>query len=369
MKFASNLKLIIIYICLIVIACPAFGQNSPSDNEAADFLKTDLSVLRDNAVEAYNQGNFAGAARSYLELLKYNIDDKTSLYNLACCYGLMGNDKLAAEYLDLAAQAGFDDLASIMQDRDFARVRQSAKFKAVTDSILSRYNAKRSTLGNEIYFDACAIFECRSHLPENFDKTKSYPLVVALHGYGGRADYMIRIWEQFDQPEFIFVAPYAPYHFLQNGALAYSWNLWLTEGEEFPGEDFDITENFIIKLVNDLKSVYNISDVYLMGHSQGASTTYITGIKHHELFKGIIAISGPLGSYWLDDTALDTGKNLRTLIIHGKNDRTIKYYEGQSAKTLLEKHGYAVEFISHDGGHELPPPTILKQIGQWIEKD
>ena len=56
-------------------------------------------------------------------------------------------------------------------------------------------------------------------------------------------------------------------------------------------------------------------------------------------------------------------------IIHGQNDRTIKYFEGQAAGNLLEKHGYTVEFISHEGGHNLPPKTILKQIGQWIEKD
>jgi len=369
MKFRYGSKLITICFYLIVIVCPVYSQNNQNIDRVADFLKTDLNQLRNQAADAYNRGAFGEAAQQYLELLRYNINDKTALYNLACCYGLLGNDKLAAEYLKLAVKAGFDDLEMIRQDKDFARVRQSANFSAVYDSLVAQNKAKQSALGTEIYFDACAIFQCYAHLPENFDKTKTYPLVVGLHGYGGRADYMIKIWEDFDKPEFIFVAPYGPYHFLIGNRLAYSWNLWLTEGEEFPGEDFDITENFIIKLINDLKTVYNIGDVYLMGHSQGASTTYITGIKHHDLFKGLIAISGPLGSYWLDEATLNAGNNLKIMIIHGQNDRSIKYYEGQAAKRLLEKHGYTVEFISHEGGHSLPPKTILKQIGQWIEKD
>jgi predicted esterase len=369
MRFRFGLILAAIYLGFVAIIYPVYSQNSQNDDSVAEFLKTDLSQLRAKAADAYNHGDFEKAIQQYLELLKYNINDKTSLYNLACCYGLLGNDKLATEYLRLAAKAGFDDLEMIRQDKDFARVRQSANFSAVYDSLVAQYKANKSALGNEIYFDACAIFECLAHLPATFDKTKSYPLVVGLHGYGGRADYMIKIWDDFDQPGFIYVAPFAPYHFLLGNRLAYSWNLWLTEGEEFPGEDFDITENYIIKLINDLKSVYNISDVYLMGHSQGASTTYITGIKHHELFKGLIAISGPLGPYWLNDSTLTAGNDLKIMIIHGKNDRTIKYWEGQTAKDLLEKHGYQVEFISHEGGHELPPKTILKQIGRWVEKD
>ncbi|MCP4580607.1 MAG: hypothetical protein GY839_03260 [candidate division Zixibacteria bacterium] len=364
-----NIKsaVILIYCGFVLMPCAIMGQITQSNDDTGKILNSNFPFLRSQAVDAYNGGNYEEAAKLYRQMLERNIDDNVSFYNLACCYGLLNKPSLAGTFLKQAIETGFDDFELLTRDSDFDTVKKSAVFSSLYDSLIAGHELDMAALGNEIFFDACAIFRCRSHLPEKFDKTKTYPLVLGLHGYGGSADYMIKMWQHFDQPEFIYVAPYGPYHFMIGNSQAYSWNLWLTEGEEFPGEDFYITENFIIKLLNDLKSVYNIGDIYLMGHSQGASTSYITGIKHHELFKGIIAISGPLNMYWLDKTTLDAGNNLDVLIVHGKNDQEIFYAEGVAAKNLLTQHGYNPGFIAHNGGHRLPSESILKQIGEWSE--
>lgn len=369
----------ILMVTIIFLPLVSIGQDNqvivesdlqsidPLRPEAGDFLFEDYRENVRQAERYYQNGDYENAARYYLYSLKSNPDDFTSIYNLACCYGLMEKPALAGKYLKLAVESGFSDLAFINSDPDFSKVKGQAPFMAAIDSINVYMNERYKDAGDILYFDACAIFQCRLKLPENFDKNKTYPLVVALHGYGDAADNFATIWQRFENPEFLFAVPYAPYHFTQGSRIAYSWNLWLPGDDEFPGQDFDITEEYIINLINTLKKYYNISDTYLLGHSQGASSTYITGIKHHEMFKGLIPMSGPLSPFWLNDSTLNEGNQLKIYTVHGINDRTIRYGEALAAKKLLEDHGYNIKFTGFDGGHEYPPEAIMQKIEKWIE--
>ena len=192
--------------------------------------------------------------------------------------------------------------------------------------------------------------------------------MVGLHGYGGSADNFVSIYQRFENPQFIFAVPFAPYHFMAGSLLSYSWNLWLPGDEEFPGKEFYITENYITNLITQLKQSYKVSDVYLMGHSQGGATTYITGIKHHEMFKGIISMAGPFSPLWISDSLMQAANHLRVLIVHGKNDKVIHFVEGTSAQKTLEKNGFKVDFIEFDGTHSYPPEAVMHQVQDWLKK-
>ena len=104
----------------------------------------------------------------------------------------------------------------------------------------------------------------------------------------------------------------------------------------------------------------------MIGHSMGAATSYVTGIERHQLFDGIVAIAGSLNTYWLSDSVLNAGNDLKVLIVHGKNDKTFRFVEAISAQRLLERHGYNVSFIEHKGGHEIPGNDKMKEIAAWI---
>ncbi len=339
----------------------------PLDPAAGDFLFQDQRELVRQAQSFYNEGDYRRAAAQYLYALQFNPGDNISIYNLACCYGLMNQPELATKYLRLALTSGFQNTELAKNDADFNNVRSNPEFKAVLDSIPRLTSLDSETQGRTLFFDACAIFQCRLHLPNNYDRTKTYPLVVGLHGYSDDANRFVENYSKFDDPGFIFAAPFAPYHFQLGNRIAYSWNLWIPGDIEFPGRDFNITEEYIINLINSLKKYYNIGDIYLMGHSQGGATTYITGIKHHEIFKGIIPIAGPFNPVWIGDESISEGNGLRVMIVHGKNDRSIFYREGVAARKILTEHEYNVDFIDYDGGHEYPPRDVFRKIQNWIE--
>ena len=372
-------------ICLIVIIiCFFFGARDsvigqPAVNQAAidsiniyadtadDFLAIDFPEIRARAEAAYRNGDYENAARHYLYLLRYNVDDPILLYNLACCYGLLGRAVPAANFLARAMEAGFNDPGYIRNDRDFNEVRGDREFSTIFDSLMNYYGSIPAA-DREVLFDGASINRCLVRLPENYDPAKPYTLVLGLHGYGDAADHFVTVWDRFEAPDFIFAVPFAPYPFLTGDRLGYSWNFRIAGRGQFPGRYFDLTEKYIIDSIDGLRSSYNIREVYLMGHSQGASVAYLTGITHPDLFAGLICFSGPLNSFWLDSLTIKNAHDLRVFIAHGESDPVIRFLEGQGAKNLLEKYGYDVEFQSFAGGHEYPPAGIFKRVGKWLKR-
>ncbi|MFQ6000120.1 MAG: alpha/beta hydrolase, partial [Anaerolineae bacterium] len=132
-------------------------------------------------------------------------------------------------------------------------------------------------------------------------------------------------------------------------------------------------------IVQDLARRHDIDEVYLMGFSQGAILAYLTGIKHHRVFRGIICLSGPgllaplvnpfagpFNPAWLAEEFIQDAGELRVFMTHGKDDQ-VPYELGTRSRDILLKHGYDVTFRDFDGGHTLPPEEILAQIVKWIK--
>jgi tetratricopeptide (TPR) repeat protein len=72
--------------------------------------------------------DYKEAVKYYHLLLKAGRCEFDDLYNLACSYAQMGNEKQAVKYLKLAISDGFKDIDHIMSDPDFEKIKDSPKF-------------------------------------------------------------------------------------------------------------------------------------------------------------------------------------------------------------------------------------------------
>ncbi len=61
-----------------------------------------------------------------------------------------------------------------------------------------------------------------------------------------------------------------------------------------------MSEEYVANVIRTLTTKYNPSNVYLMGHSQGAWMTFNTGLNYPKLFDGLIAFGG-----WVDTVRID----------------------------------------------------------------
>ena len=230
-----------------------------------------------------------------------------------------------------------------------------------------------------IHIEGTALFGCHVRLPKKYTPERSCPLIVGLTGGGGNPEEFFTLWDQFPDKKFIYAVPQAPYPVLDDGKLGFDWAMWPTGDEELIAKATELSEKYIVQVVQDLTSSYNIGDVYLLGFSQGAIFAYLAGIKHHHVFKGLICMSGPglltplinpftgfSNPAWLSEEFIQDAAELRIFIIHGKDDRLAPYQMGVRSRDILLEHGYEVKFRDFDGGHGHPPKEILAQISNWI---
>jgi phospholipase/carboxylesterase len=243
-------------------------------------------------------------------------------------------------------------------------------------------SAKGQEAHDEIhYFDSSALFECKVKLPIIYDPERAYPLVIGLHGGGNSLDEFIDIWKYFENPEFIFAVPQAPYKWLMEEKIGYDWSAWPTGDIAVMARALDLTSKYIADLVESLRERYNTQDVYLLGFSQGSIITVTAGINNHHLFKGLIILSGPplyeptwspfvdwFDLEWPTEESARSAKDLRVFIAHGNSDQLVDINLAYKSRDIFEKFGYNVTFFEHKDGHVISPDAI-KQIKIWLKSD
>ena len=364
---------------LALIVIPAIASCAQeidwSHPETIDINRADLVSFLDSAEpglkvkadRAYRSGKFDDAIRYYAASLRVVGTDGPILYNIACCYGCLGNADLAAQYLTRSVNAGFDGAGSVEIDPDFNKVRESSAIKAVLDGIAKAKAEWQKALGAVIEVRVPTYLPCRVRVPDGYDPAKCYPLLIGLHGFGGSSENFMSLWDEFGRNDFIYAAPEAPYPTRLGGRFGYNWKLVDPAKDDQADMARQCTEDYIVKLVQELRAKYKVTDVYLMGFSQGAGYTYMIGISNPRLFKGIMVFGGGLDAAWVTEAKLCVAKDLPIFIGHGRQDRIVDYKAATLARDVLKEHGYDVTFVDFEGGHTMPKDILQKAI-QWMRK-
>jgi phospholipase/carboxylesterase len=354
-------------ILLLVIAATlgAWSQPplDPLNPNIGDFLDADATVLTRRGDSAYQAGAYLDAAANYLVALRADPSASNTIYNLACCYGLLKRDTLAALYLARAARAGFDEVEHVRRDPDFDPVRHMPVFTALVDSLEAALAAAEKTQGELVHVRAGALLPCRVFVPEGWDSTRAYPLVVGLHGYGASAKGFARIWQRFGNPRFIYAVPETPYMMMPGREPGYSWYPDLADTARWP-EAAQLTQEYVLAVADELGKRFKVTERWLLGFSQGCGLAYATAISHPGAFTGIGAFGG-----WLDDDLTDeqvaAAKSLAVFIAHGREDRMVEFKAATAARERLKKHGYRLRFEEFAGGHTVPA-ELARKFADWV---
>ncbi len=171
----------------------------------------------------------------------------------------------------------------------------------------------------------------RLYVPENYDPSRKYPLVVALHGYGGNQDYFFNSAHDLralsDQHGFIFVAP-----------MGYSISGWYGAPLSVPGStpranvpqvppkpaaeerrERDLSEADVMNVVAIVRKEYSIDParIYLMGHSMGGMGAWYLGQKYADIWAAIAPLSGTLDGV---DYSLDRLRKMPVMLSVGSTE-------------------------------------------------
>ena len=341
---------------------------NPLDSAATSFLDVQWQGYEQIGLQNLQQGKYLEAAKYFIAALRFNADDITSLYNLACCYSKLGHTNLAIQYLKKAGTAGYSDYSYAMMDTDFVDIRNHADFINCIEEI----QKSAQNTGKVLYVEGSKLIPCRVHIPYDYDPNKEYSLLIGLHGYSGNAESMSRLWRHFKKQNFIYVTPEAPYPVMGstgNSEGRFSWEPQSSNAALWKRAD-PLPEKYINNVRNYISSVFKVNKVFLMGFSQGTGYAYITGIKNPDDYSGIICFAGSLPisakpTSMLMEKDIENGKNLSVFIAHGMNDGAVAYEVSMKNRDYLKDRGYDVTFRDYVAGHIIDI-SVLRKAEKWM---
>lgn len=180
-------------------------------------------------------------------------------------------------------------------------------------------------------------------LPDDYDITQRYPLVIMLHGYGANSvlqDAIFGLTVRAEAGSFILVKP--------NGTVDEDgqqfWNA-ATECCDFGQTGVDDV-GYLAGLITQATSLYPTSHVALVGHSNGGYMSYRMACEHPENIDRIASLAGTMSSV---PSECPGSEPVRVLHMHGTADETIAYESSGSHIGAEESLAHWTELASCTG--------------------
>ena len=197
----------------------------------------------------------------------------------------------------------------------------------------------------------------RLYVPENYDKQKKYPLVLYLHGGGGRGDdnrkqieggngYLVDLLvsrsTQTKNPS-IVVVPQSP------------GEGWVDSDSITPTSYLSL----VLDLIRDLESSYSI-DVnrrYVLGQSMGGFGTFAILTMQPKMFAAAVPLCG--GG---DESKAAQIAHIPIWAFHGELDQAVRVERSRNMIAALTKAGGKPKYTEYKGeGHTIWTRVVKEQ--------
>jgi phospholipase/carboxylesterase len=194
-------------------------------------------------------------------------------------------------------------------------------------------------------------------LPDNYDSTRTCPLIVAIHGYGDRMGAYVGTNSQLCPEGAIGLYPESPFPFENEGKIGWTWWLWADSGSGLSQQSTKQQSiDWILSCINRVKAKYRVDTtaVFLFGFSQGGMLTYEIGVRYPRLFRGLIPAGGLLDYQFDSLHRFDTAcLHLPLRALHGAYDDMVEFSADQASNDTLRNRGMPAELLRYPAKHEL----------------
>ena len=194
------------------------------------------------------------------------------------------------------------------------------------------------------------------YIPSSYDGNTSVPLVLCLHGLGDNMNNFSGIGMNFvaDTANFIVLTPQALVESQFTGSTAWNSGASYLGFTLNPGVN-DI--NFLKSLIDSTILNYNIDvkRIYVCGFSMGGFMSNRLACELEYKFAAIASVAGTIGG------AINCipGREIPVLHIHGTNDGTIDYYNGQYGMNASDLVNH---WVNNNGCNPIPDSTDLPDL-------
>lgn len=324
-------------LVLVLGLTSAFGADDPPSTRQDLTEKFNL---------AYTNHDFIEAIRWGLKLEESRPNQPLQQYNLACVYALVGNDRTAFVWLRRSIDNRFRWPATIENDSDLSSLRENPLWAKILAAV--RANAKAY---DNFVRKAFSLSPPLVALPSDYDPERPAPLIIALHGYGGRPNGYPAQWRPAAEK---IGAILATPHGLQRLGEGYFWG---------GIEEAEIIVKLTIEYVRQTHA-FDEESVVLTGFSQGGFMAMAIGARNPDLFAGIIPMAGGYRPE-IDAPPPVSPESPRYFFMVGSRDEAKE--QCRKAFEAFDAAGYTAKLRIYPGvGHTFPRLTN-RELGKALK--
>jgi len=298
------------------------------------------------AVEVGDDGRTLGAATLLVSLRK-GLDEtvRALTANAAAAPAEIKSDILYPIDRMRNVNRGRLELRTFDPDKDFSEAQAVA---AAAKSGKSPYAGRTGDFKRHYLLEtASEIMPYRMYVPASYSPSRSYPLIIALHGLGGTEDSFFDGYERkfpvlAEQHGYIVAAPLG---YRVDGS--YGWGLGNPPADPATRRVQDYSEQDVMRVLQLVKQQYKIDDsrIYLIGHSMGAIGTWKLAPKYPNVFAAIATFAGSG-----NPATLEQIKQVPQFVVHGDADATVNVQGSRAMVAKAKELGIDVKYIEVPGG-------------------
>jgi predicted esterase len=202
------------------------------------------------------------------------------------------------------------------------------------------------------------------------ESRRRWPLLIALHGYQGDKDSMMRVARRIAAGQMLVISLQGPNHFFvnyeddpKNYRVGFGWGTtWKME------ESIELHHHNVRALVDLSVRKYRASrgQVFLLAFSQACSYNYRFVFTHPRLVRGAIAVCGGVPSDWNENPQYRPAQT-HVLHIAATRDRWYSREKNLEFRRKLAQRAASLDFRFYNSPHKFPR-TSVPHIRKWIEK-
>jgi predicted esterase len=188
-------------------------------------------------------------------------------------------------------------------------------------------------------------------VPAAYDKSKTFPLVIALHGMGGDENSYFQAYAQGA---------------FKVEAEKHGYLVACPKGRKPASMYIGDAEKDVMDVLAEMRRDYNIDPdrIYLTGHSMGGYGTWSVAVNHPEVFAALAPVSGGANN----PAAMSKIAHIPQLVVHGDTDPTVPVERSRVMVAAGKKLGAEIKYIEVPGGdHGSVVAPTFKDVFEWFD--
>ncbi len=230
------------------------------------------------------------------------------------------------------------------------------------------YRATGDHVRHYWFAEAGEIMPYRVYVPQSYDGTRPFPLIVALHGAGGSESAMIvarngQMKKLAEKHGYIVASPlgYRPRGGYGRIPKEFSPNPFLKRVRE-------LSEKDVMNVLKLVRAEYRIDDrrIYLMGHSMGGTGTWRLAAKYPDMWAAIAPVSA--GGARPEEINLEAMRHIPVLVCHGDRDAKAPVENARAMVARMKELGMTYEYWEKRGGTHALLGESLPRVFAFFNK-